>query len=197
MKLATHNSLSYSGLKNWWLYPFYWMGLCQTKSLEKQYSLGVKLFDIRLNSRIDSKIETSHGPLIFKKDTEEALNFLNEKGDVWVRIILEQNWEMKDQEIRDQKFREKCEYLENKYTKIKFCNGRRKYDWKELYEFKQPEPKLLELYSSTTSLFKSDSKFLRKIDDLCPFLYAFLNNKRILKDNLDKDTHDFLMIDFL
>ena len=70
--------------------------------------------------------------------------------------------------------------LEEKYPNIKFCNGRRKYDWKVLYDFKYSEPNMIELYSSVTSLFKSDSKILRVLDDWWPWLYARLRNKKNL-----------------
>ena len=90
-----------------------------------------------------------------------------------------------------------CEEIEHFYSQIKFFGGRRKWDWKQIYEFENKDiPTLVDRYSSTTSLFKSDSKFLRIIDDLCPKLYAKLRNKKNFKE-FDKGSNDYLFVDFV
>lgn len=200
MKLASHNSLSGTGLKNWWLYPFYLFGLCQIKSVKQQFESGVRLFDIRINSRLDHILESAHGSLRFKGDIEKALKYLESTGEeIWVRIILEQNYEKSEQLKRNQIFQEHCEYLEGKYPTLNFFCGKRKYDFAEIYRFKTAayEPRVLELYSSVTSLFPWKSKFWRILDDWIPMLYAFLMNRKNKKEYLGKDTYNYLMIDFV
>ena len=84
----------------------------------------------------------------------------------------------------------------SEYTKIKFFGGNRKFDWKRLFNFKNDDEQLIDLYSSTTTLFKSDNKFLRIIDDLYPWLYAkLMNKKHYQKYNDEKDK--WLFIDFV
>lgn len=65
-----------------------------------------------------------------------------------------------------------------------FMNSKNKYNIKEV-----------PLYSSVTSLFNSNSKFLRIIDDLCPWIYAKLNNKKNI--NTYKDDDCTLVVDFI
>lgn len=209
MRIGSHNALSYSGLKNWWLYPLYFVGKCQSKTIEEQYEkYGVRLFDIRINSRLDDVIESAHGFLRFKKDVEDALAYINGKGNCYVRVLMEQNYKKSKQDERDAIFIKKCKMLEEKYPNIKFCNGRRKYDWKVLYDFKYSEPNMIELYSSVTSLFKSDSKILRVLDDWWPWLYARLRNKKNLnkwlcfKEKINpyivpNKADDYILIDYV
>lgn len=200
MKLASHNSLSGTGLQNWWLYPFYLFGMCQIKSIKQQFESGVKLFDIRINSRLDHILESAYGILRFKGNIKEAFEYLESTGEeIWVRIILEQNHEKSNQSKRNQIFQEHCEYLEGKYPNLNFFGGKRKYDSLELYRFKTRayEPRILELYSEVTSLFPWRSKFWKIIDNWTPWLYAFLKNRKNKKEYLEKDTYHYLMIDFV
>ena len=53
----------------------------------------------------------------------------------------------------------------------------------------------LGLYSSNTSLFKSSNKFLRIIDDLCPWIYAKLMNRKNMKKY--KDSEQYISVDFI
>ena len=87
-----------------------------------------------------------------------------------------------------QKFIDFCTQIEAKYPRIKFYGGKTINDWKTIYEFKnKPDIKEVSLYSSVTSLFNSNSKFLRIIDDLCPWIYAKLRNKKNIDAYKDKD----------
>ena len=66
-----------------------------------------------------------------------------------------------------------------------------------MYEFTNEDiPTLVDRYSSTTSLFESDNKFLRIIDDLYPKLYAKLRNKKNFKE-FDEGPNDYLFVDFV
>lgn len=198
MLIGSHNALSYSKPKKWWLLPFRFMARCQKASIEEQYEkYDVRLFDIRINARKDDVIETAHGFMVFSKDTLSALNYINDKGDCYVRVLLEQNFKKKNQEIYDKKFAEKCKYIEEKFQNIKFCNGMRKYDGKLLYQFKYSEPSMVELYSSVTSLFKSKNRFLAMLDDLFPWLYAKLRNKKNYREAIEKGECEYLLMDFV
>jgi hypothetical protein len=198
MFFGTHNCLSYSGLKRWWLYPFYFVGRCQKVSIEEQYEkYGSRFFDIRILATKKETMESAHGLLVFKKDVDDALAYLNKKGDCYVRIVLEQNHKKSDQKLRDDIFVKKCKTIESKYKLIKFTGGVRKYDKKLLYDFGNAEPKTAELYSSVTSLFRSKSVFLRIVDDWFPWFYAKLNNKKNIAKLKESDEYDCLMVDFI
>lgn len=81
------------------------------------------------------------------------------------------------------------------YNNITFVGGRRKYDWELLYDFHTEEPTLDDKYSSTTHPFggKKNSIFA-KIDDIWPWLYAKLHNKKNYQKGTDKDV---LFLDFV
>lgn len=86
-KLGTHNSLSYL-LPQWWVIPFLWMARCQSRTLEEQYGLGVRYFDIRPKMR-KGKVVAGHGLATYKMDMEAVWQFLDTKGDCTVRIFCE------------------------------------------------------------------------------------------------------------
>lgn len=78
-----------------------------------------------------------------------------------------------------QKFINFCSQVESKYPNLKCYGGKTMHNWTTIYEFKnKPVIKEVSLYSSVTSLFNSNSKFLRIIDNLCPWIYARLRNKK-------------------
>lgn len=95
-----------------------------------------------------------------------------------------------------QKFIDFCSQIEAKYPNIKFYGGKTINNWETIYEFKnKPDIKEVGLFSSVTSLFNSDNKFLRIIDDLCPWIYARLRNKKNI--NTYKDSDCTLVVDFI
>ena len=202
MNIGSHNSLSYIRPKKWWMRPFHFMARCQDIDFVDQYILGARVFDLRISfdRKYFGKVQVRHGAMEFDVPIS-LLNlfyyYLNSAGDCYLRVILEFNKEPKDIEYQEQKFRTYCEQLENKYKHIKFFGGNRKYDWNVVYEFTNKDiPTLVDRYSSTTSLFKSDNKFLRIIDDLYPKLYAKLRNKKNFKE-FDEGPNDYLFVDFV
>ena len=119
--------------------------------------------------------EIRHGRIAYDNSwmvLREMLKFLDKKGDCYVRVLCEEDSFAKKDPLavnKEHEFIYDCETYETRYKNIKFFGGNRKYDWKVLYEFKNKDiPTLVDKYSSTTSLFKNDNKFLRIIDDLCP-----------------------------
>ena len=202
MNIGTHNSLTYLTPKKWWQKLIKFTAKCQAVNYEEQYRLGARVFDVRLWYDDNLKMEVRHGRIAYKIGYTvffNMLDFLEEKGDCYVRILCEEDSFAKNDPIvidKEKCFIEDCRYIESMYDNIKFCGGNRKYDWKVLYNFKNKDvPTLVDRYSSTTSLFKSDKKWLAILDDLCPILYAKLKNKTLIKEHNDKD--GYLFIDFI
>ena len=184
MKLGSHNSLSYRK-PVWYQRLIYFAGKCQSVNYKEQYEkYGVRLFDLRIWFNDSYNIEVRHGIIKFnitENEIYEFLAYLNKKEDCYVRIIFEEtnlNRNHIDIEYKEHLFTGWCQYVQRIYTKIKFFGGNRKFDWKRLFNFKNDEI-LIDLYSSTTTLFKSDNKILRIIDDLCPILYCWINSQHL------------------
>ena len=107
-----------------------------------------------------------------------------------------QKIEKQNYEIGNRDHREFCKEIEDKYPTVKFYGGYATCDWEQLYNFKNDEhmPEL-GLYSSNTSLFKSSNKLLSVIDDLCPWIYAKLMNRKNMKKY--KDSEQYISVDFI
>lgn len=202
MNIGTHNSLTYLTPKKWWQKLIKFTAKCQEVDYEKQYELGARVFDVRLWYDDEMNMEIRHGRIAYRGKYEilfNMLDFLDKKGDCYVRILCEEDSFAKNDPLaidKEKCFINDCEYIESSYKNIKFFGGNRKYDWKVLYNFKNKDiPKLVDKYSSTTSLFKSDKKWLAVLDDLYPKLYAKLKNKQLIKEHNDKE--GYLFIDFI
>ena len=195
LKIGSHNSWSYAPMA--WYIPSFTCR-CQKLSIDKQYEAGVRLFDLRLRLVELYQWKAAHGSAILKVDWREDLAWLNSKEDCYVRVILEYNKEPEDLEVIESLFKGYCNRLEETFPKIKFFGGNRKWDWKRLYEFRNPDEPLLDQYSSVTSWFKSKNKFLKIIDDWWPWLYAKFHNKEIIKHyKLYGPSDKWLFIDFV
>lgn len=192
MKLGSHNSWSF-GKTDWYIPTF--TCKCQNLNIQEQYNLGVRLFDLRL--RLKKKVwYPAHGSACFKCDFIKDLKWLNEKGDCYVRLMLEYNSKPKNSNDIVETFDDYCTNLENTYNNIKFFGGRKKWDWTSYaHTCKNPEETLIDRYSSTTSFFSSTNKLLRISDDWWPYLYAKCYNKDNYKKY--KDSSDWLFIDFV
>jgi len=201
MRLASHNSWSYARPKYWYMYPFRFMARCQKHSIINQWNAGVRMFDLRLFFSKDGLL-IRHGILSFDISVEKLLadlQFLNDKGKqepVYVRVLLEQNHKVKSQEYQEEKFTEFCEMIDRTFNKIYFLEGRRKYDWKQLYNSHFITPNITHCYSSTTSMFGSNkNKWYAKLDDFWPWLYAQIHNADNYAKHLGSD--NFIMFDFI
>ena len=202
MKLGSHNSLTYIN-PVWYQRLIHFTGKCQSVNYKEQYEkYNVRLFDLRIWFNDNYNIEVRHGIIKFnitESEIYEFLSYLNKKEDCYVRIIFEEtniNKNQPDIEYKEHLFTGWCQYVQRIYTKIKFFGGNRKFDWKRLFNFKNDDEQLIDLYSSTTTLFKSDNKFLRIIDDLFPLLYAKLMNKKHYLQYKDEN-NKWLFIDFV
>lgn len=188
MKLGTHNSMTYLPVKKWYLLPFKFMAKCQNIDIEEQYNLGVRMFDLRISYDNEGKVEFKHGLMSFKGDVNAILKLLNSKkksnGQIYVRLLLEvSNKKQADKQLKF--FLEDCSKWEDKYRKLKFFCGRTKYNWKQVYKFKEDDIDIVQKVSSMTK---------NKIDDLWPWLFAYRNN---LSNFQSRDNDKWLLLDFI
>ena len=203
MKLASHNSWSYARPKHWYMKPLRFFAQCQKKDIKEQFLAGARLFDLRVFFNKKGNPLVKHGSMIFNVSSVNILgdlNYLNvhstDTEKVYVRVLLEQNFKVKNQDFQEEKFQFFCKLLKTSFPDIVFVGGRRKYDWKVVHEFSDPEPEMIDAYSSTTSLFGGKGKSWHGIlDDWCPRIYASLYNNKNIAKYIDKDI--FLMLDFL
>lgn len=201
MILGSHNTMSYLPPKTWWGKLLRFTARCQSANLYDQFhKYGCRVFDFRIRYDKRGDLTFAHGIVEFHGNVTTYLNELNSYAStvdepVYVRIILECNNPLSDQELQEEHFGYFCGNLKDTYPNLTFFGGRCKYDWTKLYEFYTVEPELDDKYSSTTELFGGSHGSLRaKIDDIWPWLYAKLHNKK----NKEKGTtKDCLFIDFV
>lgn len=196
--IGSHNSWTFGKTK--WYVPAF-VARCQCVNIPKQYKLGARVFDLRLRWE-DHQFKTSHGAVIFNTNFLTDLLFLSRQAlvnqeKIYVRVILEYNNEPFNRGEIEHQFIQLLNGLLEYYPYLTFFGGRWKYSWEQIYKFKENEPVLVDKYSSTTSLFKSDSKLLRIIDDWWPWLYARLKNKKNYKVWKEQGEKDCLFIDFV
>lgn len=205
MKLGTHNTMTYLKSKCLWhrLFPF--MGKCQSVDYKVQHELGAVGYDIRLYWDSRGNLEYRHGLLRFSAENiDEVLSYAQEHNII-VRVLLEirsynKRFIRKADEIRE-KFKAYCNEIEEKYPSIRFFGGQETSNGELLYDFKNKPNgiKVDELHSSVTSLFKSDNKLLRMIDDIFPIIYAKLFNKKNISAYVENNVDDktYLYLDFI
>lgn len=201
MIIGSHNSMSYCKAKNKWLRPFTWMARCQKVDLNTQfYKYGVRYFDLRVHFTKGGRPEFRHGEMVWAAMVYSTIQELDQYAGtvnepVYVRIILEQNMKSDDQVYQDKMFYMFCNDIQKWYDRLIFVGGRRKYDWELLYDFHTEEPTLDDKYSSTTNPFGGKKNSIwAKIDDIWPWLYAKIHNKKNYKNGTDKDV---LFLDFV
>lgn len=186
MILGSHNSWSYLPPKKWWMKPFRFVAQCQDYDIKNQYNHGVKCFDLRLQYDGDN-LRVVHGFMIYKisiKELLEDLKWLNDKGDVYVRVLHDARTKELHNTKAIQHFKEQCAKFVELFPNIKFWCGENLYDNTTDYEFEN-HPTCTERYSSVV---------LPKIDDIYPRCYAKKNNKAIYKQGTEDD---ILLIDFV
>ena len=191
-KLASHNSWSYLPVRKWYMKPFAFVARCQSIGIEEQYRRGVRCFDLRLRWSDTGKRLLVHGMMEYELPTYqldgqlEWLNKMSSNADpIYVRV-------MHDVRTRHQytiasltHFKSFCYTAERCYPNLTLWCGRNLYNWEVDYDFGN-EVTCDEQYSSVCAP--------RWLDDWWPWLYARLNNNKILKNGTDKE---FIMIDFV
>lgn len=179
MEIGTHNSMTYLSPKKWYLYPFQFLAKCQNKTIEQQYSEGIRLFDIRISYTKNKEIEFRHGLMAYKGNVYKTLKYLNSQKDkVKVRILLE-----KSSQENDEMFIYDLKHFRKVFANITFYEGRRKSNWEQLLPL--PTLDICQLVSSMAGegLFK-----------IWPWLYAKVFNKSNIKNYSEEKP---LLIDFL
>lgn len=167
--------------------PFNFIAKCQRVTLEEQYKkYDIRMFDFRIAFNKDSVPYICHGLMDYKGDIFSFLDYLNKQKGTKVRFVLEKE----DNKDSDKLFITFCKLVETTYQNIKFFGGIKKKEWKQLYRFKY-NPEYDDKYASNNTSNKTTGIL---IDDLCPFIYARLNNKKNIEKGTDKP---WLFIDFV
>ncbi len=129
MKLGTHNSLTYL-TPQWYFRWLNFTSKCQNLTIEEQYDFGVRYFDFRIKFTRKGKVRAGHGIMTYKADFDSIYNFLNEKGDCYINIVLEnfpwQKWK------KDSLFVRYVKEVIQKYPQIRFVGGEKKRPWTQL-----------------------------------------------------------------
>lgn len=182
MELGTHNSMTYLKPKKWYLYPFQFIARCQNLTIQEQYNKGIRTFDIRISYDKNNIAEFRHGLISYKGNVYSILEWLNSQRDpIKVRILLE---ELKESSLKETLFIKDLHEWITLFPNISFYEGRRKFDWKQLITL--PSLETVQLISSMQG---------NKIDDLWPWLYAKLHNKKNVKQYFDCDK--LVLLDFI
>lgn len=189
MILGSHNSWTFLKPKSLWMYPIRFTARCQDKSIFSQYNdYNVRCFDLRVRFD-DKKLVIAHGLVKYKITEDElfdTLEWLNERGDVYIRVIHEIRKEKQHTQERIDMFVNFCSKIEKMFKNIKFwCGMNVLPNWSEDYHFDN-NPSCEELYASVCAP--------KIIDDWCPRYYASKHNHKILEKGTDKD---ILLIDFV
>lgn len=187
MKLASHNTFTYLKVRQWWMRPFAWMARCQRTDIGTQYISKVRMFDLRLRFHVKEPI-VCHGLVEYElseKQLYAIIDGLNAADGVYMRVVLETK---KADKIQDTAFYFFCKHLEEKYPNIRFFGGNNRADWEcknPIYRFDTAIPDIEHRYSSTMRPF---------FDDLWPWIYARLHNRKNIEKGTDKE---WMMIDFV
>ena len=167
---------------------FGFMAKCQDVDIKTQYEkYGVRCFDLRVKHK-DITLVVAHGMAEYKissVELESDLKWLNEKGDVAVRVLLEVRKKRQYNQVQRSLFRLYCAFLEKSFPNIKFWGGRNLYNWEREYTFDHM-PTCEERYASVCSPYL--------LDDWYPRMYAKSFNKHILEQG---SRMDYLMVDFV
>lgn len=187
--LGSHNSMSYLSVEKKWMKFVNFITRCQSKNYIEQYISGVRIFDVRIKWDEEApegfKWRFAHGKVSYVSDVHELMRFLNSKNDCWVRLILEYNKEPRNSKDIVEKFTDDCFHFKFGYPNIKFFEFRCKWNWARVV-FDEYQPTLDQQVGSMQSY-----TFIGKF---WPWLWAKLNNRRILKRSTTKD---ILLMDFI
>ena len=198
MILGSHNTMTYLKSKSWIYNIFSCFWRCQKLDIYKQFSTGVRCFDLRVRMHNEHWV-FAHGKSALDSDADiltiiDALNKECETCDskVYIRLLLEIN---EHDSYQENSFISLCELLNEKYKnndRIRIFECRRKYDWTQLYDFG--------IYPEVTQYVGSmQTKIYGKI---CPWLYYIFNKKQLNKmiDEIKKDNTDdnkIFLFDFI
>ena len=189
MVLGSHNSWSSLRVRQWWLRALAWMARCQRHSVYVQYRYyGVRCFDLRVRFTDAGRLQVAHGLAVYDIDEDGLaadLDFLNEQGDVMVRVLHEVRSLSAHTPVARSRFRRWCSRAEARWPGIRWWCGRNLVDWTIDYGFGD-EPSCEELYGSVCRW--------KWLVGWWPWLYARVMNGR----NRRRGTHcEVLLIDYV
>lgn len=182
MILGAHDTMTSNKPKYWWGWFTIPFSRCQSKNIKELYNSGVRCFDLRIGFHNGEPI-FKHGIVRFKGSPHDVIKEINNLGGCYVRLLLEDTKVIEKNELL---FQELCKYWEEAYQDIKFFQGNRRCDWKQVYTFKN-NPSLIQHVGSMAD----DARWYEK---LIPWTYAKRNNKKYLDKEED---YDIALFDFL
>lgn len=188
MVIGTHNSMSYLRPTKLWMKLLAFTAKCQSKNVNEQFKAGARAFDLRVIFKEDfikiahGAIEYNWGEHLYDCDIYSLLEYLNHKSELAVqsnkpKLIVRV---VNERDENYEKFISFCEEIKNKYPFLIFYGGINKKDWKVLYDFKSelPYKYIVEKYASCNYDDGINWSGCTKIDDILPWIYAKLNNKK-------------------
>ena len=134
INLGTHNSCTSYPVKGFLGKLIRWTAQCQSLSVQEQYDLGARYFDIRIRPGQDG-ITVWHGIVEFEVDTREIFKYLNSKGNCIVRLVLEnRKWERGERlEMMTGWLEAVHKVLQRDYPKIEWYTVGSKNPWNLIY----------------------------------------------------------------
>jgi len=187
--LGSHNTLTYfpiKGLfggivKNW--------SKCQEVNFIKQYSLGVRYFDIRIKFDKNKPVVVHNGNTYKAGENElnQLFSFLNLKKDCYVRFGLDIRKKPKDADKQVKLFKEYINKISRTYIFITIADAITFWDWNHIIT---PKIQVTEKHASVTStweLIKTPKHYAQKNNNI---------NRIEYKKVLDSKT-EVLLIDYV
>lgn len=190
MIIGTHNSFTYLKPRTWIGRLFASFGRCQEVSIYDQYEkYGVRAFDFKIRLDREGKPVIANGMFEYMDSVNElnrAFNFLDSKGDCYVRISLETGNDFTRSEAQDAWFRSYCSKIESEYHGIKFFGGTESVEPRCIYIFNTKYPSSDGFYASWATK--------NMLDDLFAKWYARKHNKESYEKGTTKD---IMFLDFV
>jgi hypothetical protein len=153
--IGSLNSMSFLGSKKNWKNPFSWFKKkAQIVDIKEQYEkYNVRAFDMHLSFVGNNKkaVFTYDGVSHETFSVYEYLNYLNNRENTYVRVVLEADENSVALETR---FHEYCSIIESIYPNIIFFGGYRESDSKLIYHFKNDAPDNIIFYKRVDKLNK-------------------------------------------
>jgi hypothetical protein len=194
MVLGSHNSWSYLKAAKWYKRPFAFMARCQRVDIRTQYELGVRCFDLRLRVNNDGNLYIAHGLCEYQytiQNLSRDLNWLDQKGDCYVRVLHEARYKWQYTEASRGSFGYICAIMVKEFPNIRFFGGQNLYNWELDFNFQEGKDEVDEPTVDERHASVSKPKLL---DDWWPWLYAWVHNEAIKITGTDKD---ILLVDYI
>lgn len=190
MLIGTHNSFTYLKPRTWFGKLIRWTAQCQEVSIYEQYEkYNVRAFDFRVRLNGDGKVCLAHGLVEYADSVNEldkALDYLNKKGDCYVRVSLETRNDYYRSKEQNEWFMSFCKKLEGEYEAIKFYGGSETGTSNYIYIFNTKYP--------TSDGYHASWATKSKLDDIFPKCYAKKHNKESYEKGSEKN---IMYLDFV